>query len=147
MKKNVLLTLILILVLSGGITYGIIWYINRKKAVAGSDEANTDSSSILKTDIGIESAGTGNLEFWIDKRGHASFPLKKGSVGIEVYLVQIALNASVLNKGLSIDFIAEDGIWGTETETRFKLEYPNKNEVTKAHFKAEFDPDNLIQKL
>lgn len=144
MKRTTIITLVVILALAGLISYGIIWY--RKKASAGSATDPTDKTgNETKLNTGTNS-GTGfplpvvnSYGWWINKLGHAQFPVGMGSRGVEVLKIQEVLNTKGAAAGMAK--IAEDGIWGNETETRFKAIYPQYSLVTLFMYTTEFDPE------
>ncbi|MHA7109242.1 hypothetical protein ACRTDU_03900 [Sunxiuqinia elliptica] len=132
MKKNSLLLLVLLLIVASGITYGIIWLMNKSKSSGtgiNSDTAGDD----LQTDH-TPTGQSGSYQSWIDKIGHASFPLKQGSLGVEVLKMQEEMNWQVAQKNWDVDPISEDGIWGINTQNRFKLLYPGYNQVDEGMF-------------
>ena len=152
MKKNVFITIVIILLLTGAISYLIIWWRNKKNAATGS-ETNDQTKPNQSTTGTIINTGPlvptstipSSYTWWENKLGHASFPLGMGSKGVEVVKVQEVLNKKAKEKtswGLSP--IAVDGIWGNETNTRFKLFYPGYNLVTQYMFITEFDPAGEI---
>jgi hypothetical protein len=163
MKKNIFFTIMIILLITGGISYLIIWWRNKKNADGGSAKEqdvttgsqtngtviNTGPLKPVNTEaIFNGSTASGGVSTskatWIKKIGHASFPLGNGSKGVEVVYVQEFLNRKATEKtswGLSP--IAVDGIWGNETDTRFKLFYPGFNLVTQYMFITEFNGEIL----
>lgn len=157
MKRNVTITILILLLITGGISYLIIWWRNRKNSVTGSVPVD-EEYTVVKTQEQTQNVKVttpqsktepfyvqGNYDWWINKLGHASFPLKYGSKGVEVLKMQETLNEKTQSKGLNISKIAEDGIWGPETTTRFNLLYPGITQVEKSMFSAEFDPmDEII---
>lgn len=59
------------------------------------------------------------------------FPLKLGSKGGEVRVVQQYLNMFVLPP---VSLLVEDGIWGVNTEERFRELVPNATEVDRTTY-------------
>ncbi len=153
MKKNVFITIMIILLITGGISYLIIWWRNKKNAAAGS-ETETDATTGTQTDPVINTGALKQTQqipssyiWWENNIGHAKFPLGNGSKGVEVVKVQEVLNQKAKEKtswGLST--IAVDGKWGNETNTRFKLFFPGYSLVTQYMFMHEFDPNGEILK-
>lgn len=149
-NKKALVTVSIMLVVAAIITYGIIWYRNRKNATAGPDPATGDASSTTGNTQTTTSNATSlpainSWEWWAQKLGYAGLPLKYGSRGVEVIVVQEMLNLYSAGKPTwGLDDIAVDGIWGPETDTRFKLFYPGTNEVSKTLFKSDFDMLNQL---
>lgn len=151
MKSKSLIIFFAILLLTGGAAYGIIWFRNRKNAGGGSGSQDLDNNSGTG---GASTINTGNqnpvapltntYDWWIKKLGFAGFPLKMNSRGVEVLKLQQELNR--LSAGKSWGTIAEDGIWGFNTQTRFKLLFPEMNEVPKTYFAIYFDPQGEILK-
>ena len=145
MKQKSIITLIVILALAGAISYGIIWY--RKRALKSLPTV-VEPGATVKTP---GTSGTGyqlpkieTYAWWISKLGHAKFPLGMNSRGVEVLKVQEVLNQKSAAKGLPA--ITADGIWGFNTDTRFKLIFPSFSAVTQYLFITDFDPNKEILK-
>lgn len=146
MKQKSIITLIVILAIAGAISYGIIWYRKKYPTVPSTTDKKTDTGSSATTVNTGTNTGAGyalpkieTYAWWINKIGHAKFPLGMSSVGVEVLKVQEVLNVKSVAKGLPK--ITEDGIWGFNTDTRFKLLYPNYSLVTLFQYTNDFDPD------
>lgn len=147
MKQKTIITLVIILVIAGAISYGIIWYRNKKNS--SSTDEKPDGGSDSGTTVKVPGTGSGyplpkieTYAWWINKIGHAKFPLGMNSKGVEVLKVQEVLNAKGSAKGLSK--ITEDGIWGVNTDARFKQLFPNYTVVTQYMFITDFDPEGEI---
>ncbi len=150
MNKKTIITLIAILAVAGGITYGIIWYMNRKNAGAPADQdedqgtgtgSGSGSGSIINPGTSKPLAGIDGYGWWENKLGRAGFPLKYGSKGVEVVRMQEELNRrSEAKVSWDLSNIGVDGIWGPETNTRFKLFYPGLSSISEYFFLSEFDP-------
>lgn len=152
-NKKTIYSVIILLVVAGAITAGIIWYRNRKESdsesASGSDTSGTTTGSESGTTVSTGSASNlpaiNSWAWWANKLGYAGFPLKLGSKGVEVVVVQQMLNMYLATKSnWALSEIAVDGIWGSETETRFKLFYPGVSEVSKTLFKSDFDLLNQL---
>lgn len=150
MKRNSIVALVVILAIAGLISYGIIWY--RKKTGASSNGTNTDTSASGSNSSGIK-INTGPLvstpkinsyAWWIKAIGHAKFPLGMNSKGVEVLKVQECLNVLTTAKRLNASAIEEDGIWGFETDSRFKILFPSISGVSQAMFISTFDTNGDI---
>lgn len=154
MKKNSIITLLIILLVAGGLTYGIIWFMNRKKNVLQTgtntgtgDNSNTEPGSDSNNNTEIDTGNNESLPpinsygWWENKLGRAGFPLKYGSKGVEVVKLQEELNLKSAQKpSWGLSDIAVDGIWGSNTDTRFKLFYPGYSNISEYMFLLEFDP-------
>ena len=150
MKRNSIYTLIVILAVAGAISYGIIWY--RKKKENTPDDATAAAATTPETKPAVNTAntpGTGyglpklnSYAWWITAVGRAKFPLGMNSKGVEVLKVQEVLNALSVTKGLGK--ITEDGIWGNNTESRFKTLFPGFSLVTQYMFINDFDKNSEI---
>jgi len=64
------------------------------------------------------------------------FPLKMGSKGKEVEVIQLYLNA-IAPKPLMP--ISTDGIWGPRTQERFEMAFPDSNTVNRELYVQMFD--------
>lgn len=169
MKRNIFLTIVIILLITGGISYLVIWYRNKKNAAAGADPNQTvstgnqySSNTTINTGplkptntesiwAGAKASSgvptTGKYDTWTAKLGHATFPLGNGSKGVEVVKVQEELNAIAASKPvLGFSTIDVDGIWGPKTDARFKALFPGYNSVTLGMFITEFDKNGEILK-
>jgi hypothetical protein len=146
MKRKTIITLVIILAITAAISYGIIWYRN-KKGSTGSPTDATGTTGAPTTASG--SKGTGyalpkieTYGWWTNKLGHAKFPLGMSSRGVEVLKVQEVLNTMGADRGLAT--ITEDGIWGFNTDARFKILFPRYSVVTLYQFITDFDPNGEI---
>lgn len=152
MKQKTIITLVVILAIAGAISYGIIWYRKRQSAKTETETGtNTNTNGTGSSTVNTGSTGTGyqlpkieSYAWWINKIGHANFPLSVGSKGVEVLKVQEVLNTLGAAKGLAK--ITEDGIWGNNTQARFKLLFPQYSAVTQFMFITDFDPNREILK-
>ena len=144
MKQKSIITLVVILLIAGAISYGIIWWRKKPKAATvpvDPTAGSSGSSTVINT-------GTPALPkvqtyaWWINKVGHAKFPLGMSSIGVEVLKVQEVLNQKSVAK--SLPKITEDGIWGFNTDTRFKLLFPGFSTVTQFLFITDFDLNKEI---
>lgn len=150
MKRQSIITLVVILALAGAISYGIIWW--RKRASAGSAANTTDngSDSSNKVNTGT-SVNTGyslpkinSYAWYTTALGHAAFPLKKGSKGVEVVAVQERLNYLAGLKKITPE-LSTDGNWGAKTEERFKLLNPSADSISENEFYLLYDPELLTK--
>lgn len=135
MKTSSVLTLILILIITGGLAYGIIWYIGKDESDLDENSGTGDNGNSLPND---NEPSNNDYDWWVNKIGHASFPLKMGSRGIEVLKMQEEMNWQVAQKNWDVDPISEDGIWGLNTQNRFKLLYPGYDRVDEGMFAMAF---------
>ena len=151
MNPKSILTLFIILLLTGGAAYGVIWFTSRKKT-GGTGPGNLDpgtGNGPGTIDIGDNKQPLPKINsygWWANKIGHASFPLKYGSRGVEVLKMQEGLNRMVRDKGWGSFDIARDGIWGQETQTRLNLLFPGTIEISEPFFAIYFDPEKEIIK-
>ncbi|MDP3914387.1 MAG: hypothetical protein Q8R96_11710 [Bacteroidota bacterium] len=149
MKQKTIITLVAILAIAGAISYGIIWYRN-KKALASiapvTPATGTQTTGTPVTGTGYGLPPINSYAWWLNKLGHASFPLGRGSVGVEVYKVQEEMNKMVIARKLTAGAITEDGIFGSKTEGRFALLFPGYSVITQFMFINEFDKNKEILK-
>lgn len=141
MKRNTIITLAVLLAAAGLISYGIIWL--RKKAsgtvVSPADKPAADTTSVNNPGAGYQVPAIQSEIWWINKLGHASFPIGMNSRGIEVLKIQHTMNLMTVNDKIDAPKIAEDGIWGFETDARFKLLFPAYQLVTQYQYMTTFD--------
>ncbi|MGD9930136.1 MAG: peptidoglycan-binding protein [Mangrovibacterium sp.] len=147
-QKKTILILLGLLALAGGITYGIIRFTRKKEEeTAAGTGTTTGTGSGTGSNTVTASTGSGyslpaiqSYTWWENKLGRAGFPLKYGSKGVEVVKLQEELNLMGDAKpALGLSPIAVDGIWGPETDTRFKQFFPGQTQVSEYLFRQEFD--------
>lgn len=155
-NKKTLYSVIILLVVAAAITAGVIWFRNRKTdgTPAGATDDIPSTGGTSTTNSGGSASGSSSdsspvpningYDWWIQKLGYAGFPLKNGSRGVEVVIVQDTLNFKTMASGWGLDNITVDGIWGPETESRFKLFFPGETEISRNEFKSEFDVINAL---
>lgn len=152
MKKPII-TLLIILGIAGAVSYAIIWW--RKKSALTNSATGTPTTGTTattgttgtkpasSTSTGYQLASINSYAWYKTALGHASFPLKQGSKGVEVVAVQEVLN--YLSQGKNLTSLLTDGKWGSKTQERFKLFNPNTNEITENQFYLIYDPELLTK--
>lgn len=136
-----------ILAFAGLISYGIIWYRNKKSG--STPEIKTDASATPIVNVYQPVSTLPKVQsyaWWINKIGRSSFPLGMSSVGVEVVKVQEVLNSLSIAKKLGASALEVDGKWGINTDTRFKTLFPGFNQVSQYLFISEFDKNAEILK-
>lgn len=150
MKRKATITLIVILAVAGVISYGIIWYRKRTSTPStgsgtAADKSNTSSTNkITVPGSGKALPGINSYGWWTNRLGHAQFPLGLNSKGVEVLKVQEVLNFQTVKQKINLGKISEDGIWGPETQSRFKLIFPEYDNVNSLTFSLYIDPENQL---
>lgn len=112
--KNKILTVTAILLILGGAGLGVFWFIKNRKQNSGSSGASSSGSGSSSSGASSSSSKTTTTA-----KGNDNFPLKKGSVGTRVKVLQGSLNGYFMTKGDSTR-IGVDGIWGDETQLAFE---------------------------
>lgn len=147
MNRKSIITLSVLLAIAGAISYGIIWWRNKKAGTLAVPDAEPSITPIvIDTQVGSALPKIESYEWWINKLGHASFPLGMLSRGVEVVKVQEGLNILTKAKRLNAGSIAVDGVWGNETDTRFKTLFLGFNQVSRYMFITDFDTNGDILK-
>ena len=148
MKQKSIISLAVILAIAGAISYAIIWFRKKQAAtVVTAPATDATKSTVVDSKTGYVLPKIETYGWWINKIGHAKFPLGMNSKGVEVLKVQEGLNSLTTTKRLNASPIGVDGVWGFETDARFKILFSGNNLVTQYQFITDFDPNGDIPLL
>ena len=148
MKQKSIISLAVILAIAGAISYAIIWFRKRQAAaIATKPATDANKSTVTDSKVGYALPKIETYGWWINKIGHAKFPLGINSRGVEVLKVQEVLNVLTASRRLNASPITVDGVWGLETDKRFKLLFKGVNLVPLYMFIKDFDPNGDIKLL